>query len=143
MARKITAVLKLELPAGKATAAYPVGPALGPYGVNIMAFVKEYNAQTVQQAGLTIPVEIVIYGDRSFSMRLLAPTAASLLRQAAGIAKGASNAGRNGTVGTVTRSQLRVIAQTKLQDLNTDVLEQAEKIIAGTARSMGIAVVGE
>jgi large subunit ribosomal protein L11 len=142
MAKRIRGVIKLQLPAGKATPAYPVGPALGPYGVNIMAVVKEYNERTAHQAGTIIPAELTIYEDRSFAMRLLAPTTAALLRQAAQIEKGAGTPGR-AAAGQITRQQLREIAQIKLADLNTLDLASAERMIAGTARSMGISVVEE
>ncbi|MCS6886737.1 50S ribosomal protein L11 [Chloroflexus sp.] len=140
MAKKLVAVVKLQLPAGKATPAPPVGPALGQYGINIMAFVKEYNEKSASQAGSIVPVEISIYSDRSFVARLLTPPAADLLRKAAGIQKGASNPKRT-TVGTITRAQLRQIAQQKMPDMNANDIEAAERIIAGTARSMGIKIV--
>ncbi|WP_322487929.1 50S ribosomal protein L11 [Chloroflexus sp.] len=140
MAKKLVAVVKLQLPAGKATPAPPVGPALGQYGINIMAFVKEYNEKSAPQAGSIVPVEISIYSDRSFVARLLTPPAADLLRKAAGIQKGASNPKRT-TVGSITRAQLRQIAQQKLPDMNANDIEAAERIIAGTARSMGIKIV--
>jgi large subunit ribosomal protein L11 len=135
-------VLKLQLPAGKATPAYPVGPALGPYGVNIMAVVKEYNERTAHQAGTIIPAELTIYEDRTFGMRILSPTTAALLRQAAQVEKGSGTPGHtNG--GQITRKQLRDIAQIKLADLNALDLASAERMIAGTARSMGISVLEE
>ncbi|WP_322497029.1 50S ribosomal protein L11 [Chloroflexus sp.] len=140
MAKKLVAVVKLQLPAGKATPAPPVGPALGQYGINIMAFVKEYNEKSASQAGSIVPVEITIYSDRSFVARLLTPPAADLLRKAAGIQKGASNPKRT-TAGSITRAQLRQIAQQKLPDMNANDIEAAERIIAGTARSMGIKIV--
>ena len=140
MAKKLVAVVKLQLPAGKATPAPPVGPALGQYGINIMAFVKEYNEKSASQAGCIVPVEISIYSDRSFVARLLTPPAADLLRKAAGIQKGASTPKRT-TVGTITRAQLRQIAQQKMPDMNANDIEAAERIIAGTARSMGIKIV--
>ncbi|ABY35396.1 MAG: 50S ribosomal protein L11 [Chloroflexus sp.] len=140
MAKKLVAVVKLQLPAGKATPAPPVGPALGQYGINIMAFVKEYNEKSASQAGSIVPVEISVYSDRSFVARLLTPPAADLLRKAAGIQKGASTPKRT-TVGTITRAQLRQIAQQKLPDMNANDIEAAERIIAGTARSMGIKIV--
>ncbi len=140
MAKKLVAVVKLQLPAGKATPAPPVGPALGQYGINIMGFVKEYNEKSAAQAGSIVPVEISIFSDRSFSVRLLTPPAADLLRKAAGAAKG-SGAPNRTTVGQITRAQLRQIAQTKMADLNALDIEGAEKIIAGTARSMGIKIV--
>jgi len=140
VAKKLVAVVKLQLPAGKATPAPPVGPALGQYGINIMAFVKEYNEKSASQAGSIVPVEISIYSDRSFVARLLTPPAADLLRKAAGIQKGASTPKRT-TVGTITRAQLRQIAQQKLPDMNANDIEAAERIVAGTARSMGIKIV--
>jgi large subunit ribosomal protein L11 len=140
MAKKVKAIVKLSLPAGKAGPAYPVGPALGAHGVNIMGFVKEFNEKTAAQAGNTIPVVVTVYEDRSFTLAIKIPTAASLLRQAAGIGKGAAAPSKQ-VAGTVTRAQLRAIAQQKLPDLNAHDLEQAERMIAGTARSMGILVV--
>lgn len=140
MAKKLVAVVKLQLPAGKATPAPPVGPALGQYGINIMAFVKEYNEKSASQAGSIVPVEISVYSDRSFVARLLTPPASDLLRKAAGIQKGTSTPKRT-TVGTITRAQLRQIAQQKLPDMNANDIEAAERIIAGTARSMGINIV--
>ena len=142
MAKKVTALLKLQLAAGKATAASPVGPALGPHGVNIGAFVKEYNERTAHQSGSVVPVEVTIYSDRSFTLRLLTPPASELLRRAAAIGKGASTPSR-ATAGTITRQQLRELARIKMPDLNVVDLEGAERTLAGTARSMGIAIVGE
>jgi large subunit ribosomal protein L11 len=135
--KKILAVVKIQLPAGGATPAPPVGTALGPHGVQTMDFVKQYNAATEKQAGSIIPVEISIYEDRTFSFVLKTPPAAALLRQAAGIEKGAATAGRE-TVATVTDAQVTAIAT----DLNTTDIESAKKQVAGTARSMGIAVAG-
>jgi large subunit ribosomal protein L11 len=139
--KKILAVVKIQLPAGGATPAPPVGTALGPHGVQTMDFVKQYNAATEKQAGSIVPVEISIYEDRTFSFVLKTPPAAALLRQAAGIDKGASTAGRE-QVATVTDAQITEIATIKLPDLNTADLESAKKQVAGTARSMGIAVAG-
>ena len=139
MAKKVTGVVKLQLPAGKATPAPPVGPALGSYGINIMAFVKEYNEKTSSQAGSTIPVEITVYSDRSFTFVLKTPPASDLLRKAAGIARGSGTPHR-GAVGSITRKQLRQLAEQKMSDLNATSVEGAEKIIAGTARSMGVAI---
>lgn len=139
MAKKVTAVVKLQLPAGKATPAPPVGPALGATGINIMAFCKDYNEKTASQAGTIIPVEITVYGDRSFTYILKTPPAADLLRKAAGIAKGSGTVGKT-PAGSITRAQLRQLAETKMPDLNAIDVEAAEKIIAGTARSMGIAI---
>jgi large subunit ribosomal protein L11 len=137
--RRVTAVLKIELTAGQATPAPPVGTALGPHAVNIMDFCKQYNAATQAQAGNVVPVEITIYEDRSFSFVLKTPPAAVLLRKAAGIEKGSSEPHRE-KVGTVTRDQVREIAQTKMPDLNAIDIEGAMKIVEGTARSMGITV---
>ncbi|MEI7645767.1 MAG: 50S ribosomal protein L11 [Chloroflexales bacterium] len=140
MAKKLVAVVKLQLPAGKATPAPPVGPALGQYGINIMGFVKEYNEKTSSQAGSIVPVEITIYSDRSFQVKLLTPPAADLLRKAAGAAKGSGTPNRT-SVGQINRTQLRQIAQQKLPDMNALDVGAAELIIAGTARSMGIKIV--
>ena len=140
MAKKIASIIKLNLAAGQATPAYPVGPALGPHGINILAFVREYNEQTANQAGSIVPVEITIYQDRSFTFVTKAPPAADLLRRAAGVAKGAAQP-NNGKVGRVIREQLREIARIKLPELNTCDLDNAMKTIEWTARSMGIEVV--
>ncbi|HNP88172.1 MAG: 50S ribosomal protein L11 [Chloroflexi bacterium SZAS-1] len=139
MAKKVTGVVKLQLPAGKATPAPPVGPALGSYGINIMAFVKEYNEKTAPQAGSVIPVEITIYSDRSFTIVLKTPPAADLLRKAAGVDKGSGIPNRN-KVGSITREQLRKLAEQKMSDLNAIDIAGAENILAGTARSMGITI---
>jgi large subunit ribosomal protein L11 len=139
MAKKVTAVVKIQLEAGAATPAPPVGTALGPYGIQTMEFCKQYNQQTESQRGTVIPVEISIYEDRTFTFILKTPPTSVLLRQAAGIAQGAKLAGRE-TVATLTMDQVAEIAKTKLQDLNTDGLEAATLQIAGTARSMGITV---
>ena len=139
--KKILTVVKIQLPAGGATPAPPVGTTLGPHGVQTMDFVKQYNAATEKQAGSIIPVEISIYEDRTFSFVLKTPPAAALLRQAAGVEKGAETAGRE-TVATVTDAQITEIATIKLPDLNTTDIESAKKQVAGTARSMGIAVAG-
>ena len=140
MGRKtVTAILKLQIPAGEASPAPPVGPALGQYGVNIMEFVKAYNDATSSQAGTIIPAEITIYGDHSFTFITKTPPAAVLLRQAARIEKGSAEPHVE-KVATVTREQLRGIAETKLPDLNTDDVESAMQIVAGTARSKGIEV---
>ena len=139
MAKKVAGVVKLQLAAGKATPAPPVGPALGGYGINIMQFVKEYNEKTSSQAGSVIPVEITVYSDRSFTFTLKTPPAADLLRKAAGVDKGSGTPNR-GAVGSITRKQLRSLAEQKMSDLNANDVEAAEKIIAGTARSMGIAI---
>ena len=137
--KKVTAIVKIQLPAGAATAAPPVGTALGPHGVATMDFVKQYNAQTENQRGQTIPVEITIYEDRSFTFILKTPPTPFLLRQAAGLDKGSQTAGRE-KVGSVTRSQVEEIAKTKMPDLNANDMEAAVLQISGTARSMGIEV---
>nr|YP_009402711.1 50S ribosomal protein L11 [Compsopogon caeruleus]ARX96064.1 50S ribosomal protein L11 [Compsopogon caeruleus] len=139
MAKKIVAIIKLALSAGKATPAPPVGPALGQHGVNIVMFCKDYNARTADKIGLIIPVEILVYEDRSFTFVLKTPPASVLLAKAAGIDRGSSNP-NNKKVGSVTRQQLQGIAETKLPDLNTKDIESAMKIIEGTARNMGILV---
>ena len=140
MGRKtVTAILKLQVPAGEASPAPPVGPALGQYGVNIMEFVKAYNDATQSQAGTIVPAEITIYGDNSFTFITKTPPAAVLLRQAARVEKGSAEP-HTEKVASVTREQLRRIAETKLPDLNTNDVESAMKIVAGTARSMGIEV---
>ena len=139
MAKKVKAVIKLQIPAGKANPAPPVGPALGQHGINIMAFCKEYNERTASQAGSIIPVEITVFEDRSFTFITKTPPATDLLKKALGIEKGASNAGRE-KVGKLSRAQLREIAQLKAKDLNATSIEAAERIIEGTARSMGIEV---
>ncbi len=141
MAKKVTAIVKIQLPAGGATPAPPVGTALGPHGIQTMEFCKQYNAATEAQKGTVIPVEISIYDDRSFTFVLKTPPTPVLLRQAAGVDKGAKTAGRE-TVASVTMAQVEEIATIKIKDLNTDDLEQAKLQIAGTARSMGISVAG-
>ena len=140
MAKKITGQIKLQIPAGQANPAPPVGPALGQHGVNIMGFVKEYNERTAPQAGLVIPVEITIFEDRSFSFILKTPPAADLLRKAAGIEKGSGEPNKN-KVGKVTKKQVRDIAQLKLPDLNTTNLDSAIRTVEGAARSMGLEVI--
>jgi large subunit ribosomal protein L11 len=140
MAKKVMAVVKLQIPAGKATPAPPVGPALGQHGVNIMAFVKEYNDRTAAQAGLIIPVEITIYADRSFSFVTKTPPASVLLKKAAGI-ETASGEPHKQKVGKVTRSKVREIAALKMPDLNAADIEAAMRMVEGTARSMGIEIV--
>ena len=139
MAKKVRAVVTLQLPAGKANPAPPVGPALGQHGVNIMEFVKEYNARTANQAGNIIPAQLTIFEDRSFTFVLKTPPAADMLRKAAGIEKG-SGSPRMTKVGRVRVADLRRIAETKMPDLNANSVEEAMKIIEGTARSMGITV---
>ncbi len=140
MGKKITALIKLALLAGKATPAPPVGPALGQHGVNIAAFCKEYNAKTNDKAGLTIPVEISVYEDRSYTFILKTPPASVLLAKAAKIKSGARTPRRE-TVGSITTAQLEEIATIKLPDLNTTKLASAMKIVEGTARNMGISIV--
>lgn len=140
MAKKVRAVVTLQLPAGKANPAPPVGPALGQHGVNIMEFCKDYNARTQNMVGQIIPAQITIFEDRSFNFVLKTPPAADMLRQAAGIAKGSGNPRMN-KVGKVKVSDLKKIAETKMPDLNANSIEEAMKIIEGTARSMGIEVV--
>ena len=140
MAKEITAKIKLQAPGGQATPAPPIGPALGQHGVNIGQFVQQFNEQTRQYNGMIVPAEITIYADRTFTFVLKSPPAAVLLKQAAGLAKGSGEAGKE-TVGQVSQAQVKEIAQTKIKDLNAFSLEQATKIIAGTARSMGLEVV--
>ena len=140
MAKKIAAIVKLQVPAGKANPSPPVGPALGQHGVNIMEFCKAFNAQTTNQEGLVIPAVITIYADRSFSFVTKTPPAAILLKQAAGIAQASKEPNRV-KVGTVTRKQVEEIARTKMPDLNALSLESAVRIIEGTARTMGIEIV--
>jgi large subunit ribosomal protein L11 len=137
--RRVVAIVKIQLPAGKATPAPPVGTALGPHGVQTMDFVKQYNAATEDKAGQVIPVEITIYEDRSFTFILKTPPTAVLIRQAVGIDKGAKASGRE-TVGRITSAQLAEIAETKMPDLNANDLEAAMAQVAGTARSMGVTV---
>ena len=139
--KKVAALVKVQLPAGAATPAPPVGTALGPHGVNIMDFVKQYNAATEAQRGNIIPVEITIFEDRSFSFITKTPPAPELIKKAAGVDKGSKEPHKE-KVGKLTAAQLREIATTKLPDLNANDIEAAEKIIAGTARSMGITVEG-
>ena len=139
MAKKIKAVVKLQIPAGKANPAPPVGPALGQHGINIMAFCKEYNERTTAQSGFIIPAEITIYDDRSFTFITKTPPTADLLRKALGVAKGASASGRE-AIGILSREKLREVAEVKAKDLNATTIEGAERIIKGTARSMGIRI---
>ncbi len=139
MAKRVRAIVKLQIPAGKATPAPPIGPALGQHGVAIMNFCKEYNERTQGQAGQIIPVLITVYEDRSFTFVTKTPPAAVLIRQAIGIDKGSGEPHRT-KVGTITEDQLRQIAERKLQDLNAHDVDQAVKIIEGTARSMGVEV---
>ena len=140
MAKKVTAVVKLQIPAGKAMAGPPVGPALAPHGINLMEFVKAYNVQTAAQVGSIVPVEVTIFEDRSFTFVLKTPPAAELIKKAAGVEKGSGRAGHE-QAATIRREQVREIAQVKLPDLNTSDIEVAMKVIEGTARSMGIQVV--
>ncbi|HUW08308.1 MAG TPA: 50S ribosomal protein L11 [Anaerolineae bacterium] len=140
MGKKVTAIIKLQIPAGKANPAPPVGPALGQHGLNIMAFCKDYNARTSTKVGSIIPVEITVYQDRTFSFVLKTPPAADLLRKAAGVERGSAEPNRD-KVGEVTRSQVQDIAQQKLADLNTSDVENAMRMVEGTARSMGITIV--
>lgn len=141
MAKKIRSVLTLQLPAGKATPAPPVGTALGPHGINIVEFTKSYNEKTADKSGQVIPAQITIYEDRSFTFILKTPPAADLLRKAAGLEKGGSTPKRE-SAGRVTRDQVRQIAETKLSDLNANDIEAAMRQVEGTARSMGIEVIG-
>ena len=139
--KKVRALVKLQIQAGKATPAPPVGPALGPHGINIMAFCKEYNARTSSQAGSIIPVELTIFTDGTFSFITKTPPVADLLRKAVGVEKGSAEPNRV-KVGTITQQQLREIAEIKMKDLNAIDIEGAERQIVGTARSMGIEVEG-
>ena len=139
MAKKIRAVIKLQLEAGKATPAPPVGPALGQPGANIMAFCKEYNERTSSQSGSIIPVEIIVFEDRSFTFSLKTPPASDLIKKAAGLEKG-SPAQIRQKVGTLTRNQVRQIAETKMKDLNANDIEAAMRMVEGTARSMGVEI---
>jgi large subunit ribosomal protein L11 len=141
MAKKIRTVLTLQLPAGKATPAPPVGTALGPHGINIVEFTKTYNERTAAQSGQIIPARITIFEDRSFTFILKTPPAADMLRKAAGVEKGSGAVGRDPAVGKVTQAQLYEIAEVKKADLNAHDTEMAARIIAGTARSMGIDIV--
>lgn len=141
MAKKIRTVVTIQLPAGKATPAPPVGTVLGPHGINIVEFTKTYNERTAAQAGQIIPAQITIFEDRSFTFVLKTPPAADLLRKAAGVDKGSATPGRE-KVGRVTRAQVREIAQVKMADLNATDVEGAARVVEGTARSMGIEVTG-
>ncbi len=139
MAKKILGVVKLQLPAGQATPAPPVGPALGQYGINLPGFCKDFNARTQGQEGLVFPAVITVYADRSFSFELKSPPAAVLLKRAAGLAKGSGEPNRQ-KIGSVTMDQVREIARTKMADLNAASLEAAVMMVSGTARSMGLEV---
>lgn len=141
MAKKVKAIVKLAIQAGKATPAPPVGPALGQHGINIMAFCKDYNARTAHLAGSIIPAEITVFQDNSFRFDLKTPPATDLLKKAAGLAKGSADK-TSGRAGSVTRKQVREIAEQKMKDLNAYDVESAMRMIEGTARSMGIEVVG-
>ncbi|MBI3952767.1 MAG: 50S ribosomal protein L11 [Candidatus Doudnabacteria bacterium] len=139
MAKKVKTIVKLQLPAGKATPAPPVGTALGPHGINIAQFTKDFNERTAPMGDTIIPAEITVYEDRSFSFILKTPPASVLIRKAAGLEKGSGDPLKN-KVGTITKAQLKAIAEQKMPDLNANDLEAAEKIIAGTARSMGVEI---
>jgi large subunit ribosomal protein L11 len=139
MAKRVKAVVKLQIPAGKANPAPPIGTALGPQGVNIMAFCKEYNERTANQVGMVIPAEITIYEDRSFTFITKTPPVPDLLKKAANVAKGTATTGK-ATAGSINRTQLREIAELKMKDLNAINIEGAESMVQGTARSMGIAI---
>jgi large subunit ribosomal protein L11 len=139
MAKKVKAIIKLQIPAGKATPAPPVGPALGQHGINIMAFCKEYNERTASQDGFIIPAEITVYEDRSFNFVTKMPPVSNLLRRALGVEKGSGNPGTE-KAGTISKDQVYEIARTKMKDLNTTDVEKAASIVAGTARSMGVDV---
>ena len=139
MAKRVVTIIKLQIPAGKANPAPPVGPALGQHGVNIMAFCKDYNARTASQAGTIIPVEITVYDDRSFTFVTKTPPTSDLIKKALGIEKGAQTTGRQ-KVGELSRAKVREIAQVKSKDLNVNSIEAAERIVEGAARSMGVEV---
>ena len=139
MAKKVVAIIKLAIPAGKANPAPPIGPALGQHGVNIMAFCKEYNAKTSDKAGLIVPVEISVFEDRSFTFILKTPPASVLIKKAAKIEKGSGEPNKT-MVGSITRAQLQEIAETKMPDLNANDVEAAMNIIEGTARNMGVTI---
>jgi large subunit ribosomal protein L11 len=139
MAKKIKTIIKLQIPAGKATPAPPVGPALGQHGINIMAFCKDYNDRTASQEGYIIPAEITVFEDRSFTFVTKMPPVSDLLRRALGVEKGSGNAG-TGKIGKISKDKLREIARTKMKDLNTTDVEKAARIVAGTAQSMGVEV---
>ena len=139
MAKKATGFVKLQIPAGQATPAPPVGTALGPQGINIMAFVKEFNSRTAKENGMILPVEITIFSDKSFTFITKTPPAAILLKKEAGLEKGSGQPNRN-KVGKVTRAQIRKIAEIKMPDLNCDSIESAMQMVAGAARSMGLEV---
>jgi large subunit ribosomal protein L11 len=140
VAKKVKAIIKLQIQAGKASPAPPVGPALGQHGLNIMAFCKQYNERTANQAGSIIPVEITVYEDRSFTFVTKTPPVSDLVKRALGIEKGSGTAGRGESAGKLSRAQVREIAQIKLKDLNATSIEAAERVVEGAARSMGIEV---
>ncbi len=139
MAKKVVTIIKLQIPAGKANPAPPVGPALGQHGVNIMAFCKDYNARTASLAGTIVPVEITVYDDRSFTFVTKTPPTSDLIKKALGIEKGAQTTGRQ-KVGELSRAKVREIAQIKVKDLNVNSIEAAERLVEGAARSMGVEV---
>src|SRR5258708_28357804 len=139
MAKRVKAVVKLQIPAGKANPAPPIGTALGPQGVNIMAFCKEYNARTQDQVGMVIPAEITIYEDRSFTFNTKTPPVPDLLKKAAGVEKGAATPGKS-KVGTIDRAKVREIAETKMKDINVIDIEGGDRMVEGTARSMSIGI---
>ena len=139
MAKKVVTMIKLQIPAGKANPAPPVGPALGQHGVNIMAFCKDYNARTASLAGTIVPVEITVYDDRSFTFVTKTPPTSDLIKKALGIEKGAQTTGRQ-KVGELSRAKVREIAQIKVKDLNVNSIEAAERLVEGAARSMGVEV---
>jgi large subunit ribosomal protein L11 len=139
MAKRVKAIVKLQIPAGKATPAQPIGPALGQHGINIMGFVKEYNERTANMVGQVVPAIITVYEDRSFTFVTKTPPAADLLKKAAGVDKGSGTPNKS-TAGSITPQQLHEIAELKMKDLNANSVEAAENIIAGTARSMGITI---
>ncbi|HVC81068.1 MAG TPA: 50S ribosomal protein L11 [Chloroflexota bacterium] len=141
MAKRVKAIVKLQLPAGKATPAPPVGPALGQHGVNIMGFVKEYNERTAAKAGSVVPVEITVFEDRSFTFVLKTPPASELIKKAAGLTSGAKNP-LTDKVGKISKDKVREIAEQKMPDLNANTIEMAMRTIEGTARSMGVEIVG-
>ena len=141
MAKKVVAIIKLAIQAGKANPAPPIGPALGQHGVNIMMFCKEYNARTADQAGMVVPVEISVFEDRSFTFVLKTPPASVLIQKAAKIERGSGEPNKK-KVGSITRDQLREIAQTKMPDLNANDIEAAMRIVEGTARNMGVTITG-
>lgn len=141
MAKKVKAVIKVQIPAGKATAAPPVGTALGPHGINMGQFIKEYNERTSALTGSVVPVVVTVFEDRSYTFVTKSPPAADLIRKEAGIEKGSAQPNKN-KVGTITRAKVRAIAEVKMNDLNANTVEQAMRMVEGTARSMGVEVTG-